>query len=144
MMNSLNFCQSERILTLLCFLKQIFAVYRCQYFTVLFFFFRIRCLLARRISDENLLSFFIVLHLSFSPLVLLRFLSSLGFENLGIMCLGVFFFTFLLLKYMRISWICEFIIFIKFDKTLATISVNIFLFLPFLFFRFQLHINCTT
>lgn len=142
MMNSLNFCQSERILTLLCFLKQIFAVYRCQYFTVLFFFFPIHCLLARRISDENLLSFFIVLHLSFSPLVLLRFLSLLGFENLGIMCLGVFFFTFLLLKYMRISWICEFIIFIKFDKTLATISVIFFSF--FLFFRFQLHINYTT
>jgi len=80
---------------------------------------------------KKILSLFICLlssvHMSFFLGLFLRFLSvSLVLSNL-IMYLGVVCFMFLLLGVHLASWICGFIVSIKFGKLSAVISSNIFL-----------------
>lgn len=116
-------------------------LYICRYFCWVFIF-RLRgcfsfstlnilhhCLLTYTVSNEKSAAvlIFVFLYIMCPFALAKRFSLFISIEQLDQMCVGVFLFRCLMLRAYWVSWICEFIVSIKFRKTLVILQ-TVFLF----------------
>lgn len=139
MINSFNFRVSEKVFISTLLLKGIFTGYRIQDW--LFFSFNVLKILLHGLFTYIVSNKKAAVILIFVPLYIAclnfsgcfsDFLFTTGFEQLDYDALVSFFFSFMFLVLVIhwASWICDFIVFIKFWKILVIISLNIFLIFP--------------